>query len=204
MALSNYTDLQAAVASWLHRSDLASIIPDFIALAEKRINGDLDARLQDTVTTLTTVASTPTVALPTDAINIRSLVVQSSPNEVLDYLTPDQFNTQYAWATTAQPRAFTIIGSLIYFGPTPDAAYSVKCFYKAQVPALASSGTNWLMTNYPNVYLTASLIEAAKYISAPQDKIAELENNYAEAVKSVNAIDWYSGSTMRVRQDVRM
>lgn len=205
MALDTYANLQTSIASWTHRSDLTSIIPDFIALAEKRINGDLDARLQDTVSTLATVASTAAVSTPTDVINIRSLTLQSSPNVVLDYLPPDQFNTTYADGRTGIPQAFTIIGTSIYLGPTPDAVYSLQCVYKAQVPALSDSNTtNWLLTNFPQVYLKASLIEAARYSNKTTAEIAELETQYAEAVKSVNATDWYSGSTMRVRTDVRM
>ena len=34
MALSSYSDLKASVASWLHRDDLTTQIPDFICLAE--------------------------------------------------------------------------------------------------------------------------------------------------------------------------
>lgn len=203
MSLNNYTDLQAAVANWLHRADLTSVIPDFITLAEKRINGDLDARLQDTVATLTTVANTQTVSSPVDVINIRSLVVQSSPNVVLNYLTPDQFNYQYRGGDTGTPRSFTVIGSSIYLGPTPDAVYSIACDYKASVPSLAGSGTNWLMTNYPHVYLMATLCASVMY-TKDKDSLPAWETEYTEAIKSVNSIDWYSGSTMRVRGDVRL
>lgn len=206
MALATYNDLVASVAAWTHRSDLAALIPDFIVLAEKRINGDLDARLQDTVTTLNVAAGAPSVAIPADVINIRSLTLQSSPNVVLDYLTPDQFNTQYAAGQAGAPQAFSVIGTSIYLGPLPDAAYGIQCVYKAAVPALATAagGANWLMTNYPHVYLTGALIQAAKFLVRPADQIQQLEANYAEAIKSVNATDWYSGSTMRVRHDMRM
>ena len=204
MALANYTDLQAAVAAWLHRDDLTSIIPDWIALAEKRINGDLDARLQDTLATLSTVAATATVASPTDVINIRSLTVQSSPNIVLDYLTPDQFNTQYAFGETGTPRSFSVIGTNIYLGPTPDAVYSIQCLYKAAITPLSSgSPTNWLMTNYPQVYLFATLCASVMY-TRDDPALPNWESRYTEAVRSVNATDWYSGSTMRVRSDVRL
>jgi hypothetical protein len=37
MALSTYSDLQTAVATWLHRSDLTAIIPDLITLAETHL-----------------------------------------------------------------------------------------------------------------------------------------------------------------------
>jgi hypothetical protein len=208
MSLANYTGLQSSIADWLHKasnSAFISVIPDIITLAEKRINGDLDARLQDTVSTLATVAGTQTVASPTDVVNIRSLTLQSSPNVVLDYLTPDQFNTQYAAGTSEQPRAFTIIGTNIYLGPIPDAVYSIQCIYKALVPALSSgSPTNWLLTNYPQVYLAACLVTAARWLRRPKDEIADYEALYVEGIDSVNSVDWYSGSTMRVRSDVRL
>ncbi len=37
MALSNYTDLKTAVASWMKRSDVTAKVPDYITLAEKKI-----------------------------------------------------------------------------------------------------------------------------------------------------------------------
>lgn len=207
MALATYTDLQTSVITWLHRTgdaDIAAVVPDWIALAEKRINGDLDARLQDTVTTLTTIASTATVASPIDVVNIRSLTVQASPNIVIDYLSPDQFNQQYAFGDTGTPRMYTVVGANIYLGPTPDAVYSIQCVYKAQVPALSSgSPTNWLLTNYPQVYLFATLCTSVMY-TRDESTTPVWENLYREAIQSVNAADWYSGSTMRVRSDVKL
>ena len=38
MALGTFTELKDAIADWLDRSDLTARIPDFIALAEARIN----------------------------------------------------------------------------------------------------------------------------------------------------------------------
>ena len=38
MALSNYSELQSAVADWLERGDLTARIPDFIRLAEVQLN----------------------------------------------------------------------------------------------------------------------------------------------------------------------
>lgn len=202
MALTNYADLQASVAGWLHRTDMGTIIPDLIALAEKRINGDLDARLQDTVVTLSTVNSGQFISIPSDVINIRSLTIQSNPNQVLNYLTPDQFNTQYAAASSGVPRSFTVIGSSITLGPVPDAVYPIQCIYKASVPVLSMSGTNWLMTNYPQVYLMATLCQSVMY-TRDMASLSAWEQQYKEAIQSVNAVDWYSGSSMRVRQDVR-
>jgi hypothetical protein len=203
MALANYTDLQASIAAWSHRSDLTAIIPDFIVLAEKRINSDIDARAQDSVVTLSTVANVAYITAPTDMLTVRSLtLVTSNQTTVLDYLTPDQFNASYG-TTTGQPQSFTIIGNLLYLGQIPDSVYSIQCIYTASVPPIASNPTNWLITNFPQVYLTACLVEVARY-TLNQELFASSNASYKEAIDSVNSIDWYSGSTMRVRHDLRV
>lgn len=202
MALANYADLQTAVAGFLHRSDLTDIIPDLIALAEIRINGDLDARMQDTKTTITCVESQEYVALPSDTINIRHLSVATTPVQTLDYMAPDAFYVAHPYGETGIPRAFTVIGSNAYLAPIPDSDYTLTDVYKARVPSLSINWTTWLMTNYPNVYLYATLCEAAPYIKA-DERVQLWEGRYNEAIDTVNSQDWYSGSTMRVRTDVK-
>lgn len=203
MALATYADLIASVANELHRSDLNAVIPDKVTLAEVRINGDLDARLQDTKTTLTCVPAQEYIASPSDVINIRHLSVAGSPVVTLDYLTPDQFNTSYPWGSnTGRPEVFTVIGSNIYLAPVPDSAYTLNIIYKAKVPSLPINSTTWLMTNYPNVYFYAVLLEMSPYIK-DDNRMQMWLQAYNSAIESVNEQDWYSGSTMRVRTDVR-
>ena len=202
MALANYSDLITAVSNELHRSDLTAIIPDKVTLAEVRINGDLDARLQDTKTTLTCVANQDYVDAPTDIISIRHLSAQVTPVVTLDYVTPDQFETSFPWGSTGIPQVFTVIGSKLYLAPIPDSAYNLTAVYKARVPSLATNTTTWLMSNYPNVYLYATLLEMSPYIM-DDERIAMWNQAYASAIGAVNAQDWYSGSTMRIRTDIR-
>ena len=52
--ISTYTDLQTAVAQWMHRTDLTALIPDFIALTEEKLNRYL--RTKDNETTLSPTA----------------------------------------------------------------------------------------------------------------------------------------------------
>ena len=90
----------------------------------------------------------------------------------------------------------------MYLAPVPDDVYEIRLLYKSKIPSLASNGTTWLMTTYPHVYLYATLCEAAPYIK-DDNRTAIWEKKYKESIESVNAQDWYSGSTMRVRTDVR-
>lgn len=202
MALANYTDLQSAVADHLHRDDLTAVIPDLIVLAENRIYGDLNSRQQDTVTTLSTVASQDYVDLPSDFINARTLTdVTTTPYNPLEYVSPDQFYKQYDGLSAGRPLAYTIIGSKYYLAPTPDAVYSLKNVYQAKVPALASGGTNWLMTSFPAVYLYATLLTSAPYLKN-DIRLGLWQQLYSDAIEAVNSQDWSSMATMTVRGDV--
>ena len=53
MAITTYTELKSAVANHLARTDLTSVIPDFISLAEARLSRELETRDQEKRATAT-------------------------------------------------------------------------------------------------------------------------------------------------------
>lgn len=202
MALSNYAELQASVANWMHRTNLTGDIPDFITLAEARIKSILQAEFQGKLGTLATVGGQNYVTLPSDLLRVHSLsILNSSPS--IDYVTPDQFGAMYSSNVSGIPGKYTTIGDRLYFGPTPDRVYSMTCVYQANVPALSNAATtNTLLTQWPNVYLWAALVEAAKF---SKDAAAQASYNadFSEAISAVNMVDWYKGGPMVQRSDVR-
>ncbi|WP_367256515.1 hypothetical protein [Pseudomonas sp. stari2] len=200
MSITTYAELQASVASWLNRGDLTANIPDFITLAEAQMSTDLKTRSMENKTTLATVAGTKTVALPTDMLEMRRLQVVGTYNQPLSYRTPDELSIDYAANGSGQPVVFTVIGGNIELAPIPDAVYSLELTYQQRIPALSdSSPTNWLLTNWPNAYLYASLLAAMPFIMNDA-RLAVWGQLYAQAVEGINGVDWYSGSTMKVRQ----
>lgn len=201
MALANYTDLLASIASWSHRSDLTALLPDFVALAEARISRDLRLRKQITTTTLNCVANTQTVALPTDWLEFENLSVEASPTRQMSYVTVEQLDATYPSNWTGIPAVYTIEGSNILLGPIPSSAYVLDCVYYARFPSLITSATNWLMTTHPNIYLHACLIEAHSY-TQNNDQIAYWMNQYQTGVKRLQDQDdeaMHSGSVLRVK-----
>lgn len=200
MAISNYSELKTAIAAWLHRSDLDDRLPEFIALAETRINGDVMGRAMDTRTNLTATASSRFVTLPTDMLEMRRLTLLDEPYEALEYKSPDQLTQDDAYQTdTGRPEFFTIVGSQIELSPTPDSAYSLEILYRQRVPALSDAApTNWLLTANPNVYLFASLLQGGVW-TQDEARFPIWEAKYREAIAAVNTVDWYSGSSLRVR-----
>lgn len=204
MSIVDYASLQTAIGNWLHRTDLTAQIPDFIALAEAYMNGDLDSRSMETRTALTATAGNAYLSLPSDMIEMRRLMLQADYNEPLDYLTPDQMAKEYPTSTTNKPQAFTVIGSQVQLGPIPDSAYTVELTYLQRIPALSvTNTTNWVLTSYPNAYLFGALVAAQPFL-VNDARIATFQGLYKEAVDQINGIDWYSGSTMRVRTDSRV
>jgi hypothetical protein len=200
MALATYSDLKTSLADWLNRSDLTAVIPDFIALAEGVMSAQLDARPMESQATLTCVAANAYLALPSDMLEMRRLMVTSTtPQYVLKFMTPDALAGKYAYGYSSIPQSFTVIGSQIQLAPIPDSAYSLELTYQQRIPALSvSNTTNWLLTNFPNVYLYASLLQASPYLGNDA-RIAVWQRMFDDGVAAVNSIDWYSGSTMTVR-----
>lgn len=202
MALENYADLQACVARWLHRSNMTADIVDCITLAEARIKAVLQAQLQDTTGTLSTVNGQNYVTLPSDLLRAHSLSIANTAPSI-DYVTPDQLGATYYEGDVGIPQKYTLIGDRVYFGPTPDRVYTVSCVFQAAVPSLSDAApTNSLLTKWPNVYLWAVMVEASKFA---KDQAAQASYNadFMEAMSNVNIIEWHRGGPLAQRPDTR-
>lgn len=197
-ASRSYTWLKQAVESWTHRPGFAAnpVLDDFIMLAEKRIDGDLKARMQNAVVAIPTIASLNAVLVPPDVAEIRSLTIAGHPP--LDYMAPDQVNDQFA--APGVPRHYTVIGAYLYLSPTPNAVYSMQCAYRQMIPSLldAVDGVNWLIRDHPEIYLAAVMCEALGF-TQNESQIPGWETKYANAVAALNKTDWHTGGMLRVR-----
>jgi hypothetical protein len=205
MALSTYAELQASVISFSHRSDLDSMIPDFIRLAEDKVYALIESDRQDVKTTISTVSDQEYVTLPTDFIEFRSLsIANNGYTGTLDYLAPDQYQNQYTDTTTGFPRVYTIIGDALYARPIADAVYTMTALYSARLATLCETNTtNWLLTNYPMVYLYAALEQKDKYIKDAAGA-AENEAIWTNLVVGINRKDEKGSATMQVKTDVNL
>lgn len=201
MALTTYDELQAAIASWMHRTNLTGSIPEFITLAEARIRALLNSRLQKSVVQLLTVAGVEYLVLPNDMQHVVALSIpEVMPN--IDYMAPDVFNHEFGMGVAGIPRCYSIIGELLYLGPTPDAVYTIHAALSSEFPPLSSIVvTNTLLAKWPNVYLWGALCEAAKFCRdrAWQDGF---NADFLDAMNGVNARDWNTPGQMSVRTDV--
>lgn len=163
MALSNYTDLKSAVADYLARTDLTSMIPNFIQLAETRLGRDL--RINEMLSNSTLTPVNGVVTLPSNYLELRSIYFNSNPITTLEYQSPDLFSRNGWNDTSGTSVYFSIIGNTIEFSPDPDSTDTVQMLYYAKPAALSDSNlTNVWTDNCMDALLYASLVEGSVYL----------------------------------------
>lgn len=182
MALDNYTDLLASIASWHHRSE--SQIADFVTLAEKRINKLLDTRLAEVESTLTATIGVRTIALPTgyQANYGLWLTTYGSRIEII-YKSPEELPVHTSG--NGQPMYYTIDGSNVAFDYPASVAFTFVLRYKKGYD-LASTSTNHIMTNHPGVYLYGAMREGSNFAeddNSTQKYEAMFQQSIEEAIK---------------------
>lgn len=167
MAITNYTELKASVADWLNREDLAAQIPDFITFAETRLNRTL--RVREMLTRRRTVTTNGFIALPFDYLETYQLQLPANATntpEPLTYIGPDEAARFKSQNMTGNTRYYTIIDGAFELIPTPSSNTELTITYYAKIPALSSTTTtNWLLTKAPDLYLYATLANAAPYLN---------------------------------------
>lgn len=164
MSLNTYTALQAAIADWLERSDLAGRIPDFIRLAEVQIARTLNERR--TLRRATALITDAFSACPDDLVQARTISM-SEGDEVwlLSPAPPDLVERQAAQNSKGRPRYWTVVGDEFRYYPAPDRGYVATLAYEFRPPTLSeASPTNWLLQQHPDLYLFGALKEAGPYL----------------------------------------
>jgi hypothetical protein len=165
MSLTNYSDLQTTIASYLARSDLTAMIPDFIRLAETRLRRELRIRQMLKVVTTTTTAGDSTVELPSDFLQMRDMHLGTNPAATLEYQSPSALFRNSRTTESGLPRQYTVLAQEFQLSPVPDSAYTVNLlYYSAPVFMSSSVASNAFMAICPDLLLYASLGEAEPYL----------------------------------------
>lgn len=199
MALTSYSDLTSTISNYLARSDLDSIIPTFVALAEQRLRRELRIRQMLVIAQATTTGGDSTVGLPSDYLEMRDIHVAATPNGQLDYETPNAFYKRNLSTSSGLPKKYTVLASELQLAPIPDTGYVLQMLYYAQ-PAFLSSlnPSNVFLANCPDALLYASLGEAEPYLMNDA-RIQTWGVLYERAIAAITVADEsgeYSGQPM--------
>jgi hypothetical protein len=194
----NYTELQAAIASFLNRQDLTSVIPTFVTLVESGLNRVL--RHRSMLGRSTATLDTDFTTLPADFLEAKNVQLNTNPVTSLRFVSiehADRLKTE----STAQPQYYTLVGDTLEVVPSPDTSYTVELVYYKKLPALSGNSTNWLLTSHPDVYLYGSLMQAAPYLKN-DERLSVWGALYAAAISDLNASSdrtEFSGASLVMR-----
>lgn len=174
MALSTYTELQAAIRTEMSNLGTSALstaaVVDCIARAEAKINRRVRLREMERVSTTTFSTSSTT-------IEDRQVDLPDGYVEFLDlrWKLATQSDTAYTAATYVAPTRiheyygrtdglwYTLRKQLEFNRHTDGATWELMMHYLKRWD-IATDETNWLLTNYPDAYLYGACMEVALHM----------------------------------------
>lgn len=180
-AIVSYATLLDAIEDRMNDSALEDYIPEFVQMAEAMFNRRLNCLDMEGTATIDADDDLP---LPSDykgAMSIR--IGDKAP---LSQLSADDFQTRWAEASEAEPQNFSIFGGAIHLGPAPDTTYTVTMTYMRTLTGLsASSTTNWLLEQHPDLYLYGSLMHA-EFRGWNDERLPVISNAVEQIIAEIN------------------
>jgi hypothetical protein len=191
MAITDFGTLKTAVAARAIRSDLTSLIPDFIRAAHDVIVNRLSVCSQITV-------DAETEALPTGAREVSAILVDIYPSNPLGLVT----EAQMTGMGTGVPQFYRIDGTNIVFGPTPNASFNARLLHKmARAMFSADADTNIALTRYPLLYLYGAMAEVFSHTRNIEQEVKyrQLFAAGIEEAQTAELDDLYASATLQPR-----
>jgi hypothetical protein len=199
MALTNYNAFVSTVESYLARTDLTSVIPDFVQMAQLRMSRDL--RTERMLKVATTTPTDNKVAFPSDFLELREMHFQGNPPILLEFQTPDLFFRNGQTTLSGRSHYFTMLGTEFQFAPTQDTDYTIQILYYAQPTFISSTiSSNLFLAYYPDALLYATLAEAEPYLYN-DPRVTTWSSLYDRAIANIKQSDLgqtYAYTTLNV------
>lgn len=206
MAFDSYSALKTTISNYLARSDLDSVIPDFIRLSEIRLQRELRIRQMLTVAQANTTGGVSTVGVPSDFLEMRDIHIVSNPVRTLSYEAPNSFYRNTRSAESGVPNSYTVLAGDMQLAPIPDSTYVLQMLYYAKPPVLSdTNASNVFLANTPDALLYGALGEAEPYLMNDA-RLQIWAALYDRAVNSISVADQaseYSGQPMSMSYNVR-
>lgn len=200
MTISTYSELLTAAANWLGRVELTSRIPEFVTLAQARINRQVRAKAMETKSTTISIAN-EYENVPSDFLQVKHFYTTApAPRKNLEPMDAAMMTNGYV--TSGQPKYFGVDGTQFRFAPTPNQTYTATLIYFAKPATLAvtTQETNSLFPTNVDLYLYATLLEAEAFASN-DPRLAVWKQAYDDALNSLNSQsgNWRHGGPLMTR-----
>jgi hypothetical protein len=181
--IRNYTEVDSNVFS-------ASVIDNFITMAENRILRDIDLDVFKKEATTNFVANSRFLPAPSDILTHRYMMVTSEDGDQTFLEFRDNSFLKEYWpdyTETGVPKYYGVWNEdNFYIAPTPATALVVQLGYIYRPAQLSATNTStWVSTNAPEALLYACLIQAYSYTKGPLEMIQYFENSYKQAIQGL-------------------
>ena len=160
-------------------------VDTFIKQAEQRIFNSVQFPNFRKNQTGTLTADNKYLEAPVDFLASYSLaVITGGSYEYLLNKDVNYIRAAYPSPTdTGLPRYYAQFDNNTFIvGPTPDAAYTVELHYFHYPESITTAGTTWLGDNFDMTLLYGALSEAAAFMKAEADVLANYAKRYEEAM----------------------
>jgi hypothetical protein len=160
-------------------------VDTFIEQAEQRIFNSVQFPNFRKNQTGTLTADNKYLETPVDFLASYSLaVITDGSYEYLLNKDVNYIRAAYPSPTdTGLPRYYAQFDDNTFIvGPTPDAAYTVELHYFHYPESITTAGTTWLGDNFDMTLLYGALSEAAAFMKAEADVLANYAKRYEEAM----------------------
>lgn len=198
----DYNWLLAAVADWLHRGDLAGRIPDWIRMAEAKINRKLNIYAKEIDAPLVSGIGSRFVALPADygsPIQLQSRHVEPR----YDFTALEASQLAIDDDSRGLPKYWAIDGANIAFERPADQVYPLQFRYVQAIYLSSTNVTNAVLEKNPDLYLYGALVHSAPYLR-DDPRIATWKTEFDDALRQVAAEASRSKSVAPLRTEVPM
>lgn len=187
-----YTTLSSAIQAYTESNEPTFVanIPNFITNAETVINNYVQLPAYRKNVTGETTQDFQYLNLPSDFLSSFSLAVIDLTGNYSYLLNKDVNYIRemfpFPGSPTGLPQYYALFSDQsMILGPTPDQCYVMELHYFAYPPSITIAQTSWVGTNFPNVLLYGSLVEAYTYLKGENDLLQTYQSKFQEGLDSL-------------------
>lgn len=196
--ITNFTSLISEVKLWLVNANTTDdTVKGWIQLAESKFRREL-ATLDNEERSRATVPSGAFIALPDGFNGLREAYVIASPNKPLRLITPAQMTD--LGGLTGNPTFYSIVDGQFKFSPDIEGDEIEVVYFRKLVSLSTGSPTNYLILDFPDVYLSATLAVAQKFLRDDIDASQHIAivDGWIQDMKSQDARRKWAGQVKQI------
>ena len=184
----NYGELKELINLYLKRKSLIARIPGFIQLACARVSRDLFVKDMVIRAETTVLAGSRFVSIPPSCKRLIKLEIDNgSGPQGVSLMSQTQLDSFYPEGYSGAVSGYSMVGTELEIRPVPVETTSLYLTYYGRPSAFVyDTDTNQVLTDSPNVYIYATMLEASPFIHA-DERMPLWKELYAEEVQALNS-----------------